>query len=187
MRRALLVAFSLLSLTGAACSGVDTTQEAATTTPTPDGDDGDGPGPGPGPSNTATPTPTPNPTSTPSGSTVMETEDNGTLDTANDLGGSGAKSFAGACADDLDDDGFKFTAAAGAFTASVTWNEANGDDVDLWLLDDAGVLVADDEIPPGDSPAQVTFQLPAAGTYYLGVICYGPNTNVPYTGSANVP
>ncbi len=179
MRRTLLASFCLLTAAIGAC-GVNTNQEGVAASPTPT-DSGT-----PVSTPTSTPTPTPTATSTPGG-TVMEQEDNGTPATANDLGGSGAKSYAGTCANDVDDDAFKFTAAAGAFTATVTWSDAAGDDVDLWLLDDIGILVADEEIPPNDSPASITFQIPAAGTYYLGVICYGPGTNVPYTGTANVP
>lgn len=173
-RRALALAFALVvaatALSAASCSNSGN--------------------PKPGP----TPTPTlpysPTPTVTPPAGAVVEAEPN---DVA--LGNpptplAASTQFFGVCADDSDFDYFRFTTtSAGTISADLTWTESPAnDDLDLLVEGTSFQLVRhDDDVPPGDSPAQLSFTSSAGLAYFVEIDCYNTSPNVAYLGTLTIP
>lgn len=111
-------------------------------------------------------------------------------DEANDVGDEVA--FSGSC-DDVDfEDYYVAFVNSGTLSVSIAWTEgpAPEADLDLYLYDvDFNELgIPDAEIPPGDTPAEVTAILPSAMMVYINVyypLLSGPV--IPYTGTITRP
>lgn len=132
---------------------------------------------------TATPSPTPTVTAVPGSVTESEPNDDTALATA--LPAGGTVSFDGVCTNLDDLDWFSFDGTPGPVSITVTWTEGDEPaDLDLVVIDTAGNFeLTDLTNPPGDSPAEVTGTLPAAGTYFVSVDCYNTTPNVFWQGT----
>lgn len=121
----------------------------------------------------------------------QEIEPNDQFAEAGDIGTD--LTFEGSC-QDADDpfDLYQATVGSGTFSVSVAWTEGVTavDDADLDLaLYDAGMLslgTGDALVPPGDSPAEQSFDLPP-GTVYIEVFCYLATEITPYVGTVTRP
>lgn len=115
------------------------------------------------------------------GAEFIETEPNDGFGTADDIGA--AATFGGACDQNDDTDVFSVDVAAGMTSVSVAWDDpADTHDIDLAIYDSAGAvsftpLDDDGNIPPDDSPAEVSATVTTAQTLFIEVFC----------GFANVP
>lgn len=159
------VTFALLAtaLVAAACTGSGD-------------DDDDG-------ATTATPSPTPTVTAVPG--SITEVEPNEDPATATALPSGVTVSFDGVCtgADDLD--WFAFDGPNGPVSLSIAWTEGDEPaDIDLVVIDSAGTFeLTDLTNPPGDSPAEVSGTITAAGTYFISIDCYNTTPNVFWQGT----
>lgn len=101
--------------------------------------------------------------------------------------GSGVHDIESFCRDDVDTRYFRVDSGPGVFRMNVLWDDVDGEDIDLYVEDpddDEGLFAADDEIPPGDSPAQVEVTVPVAMNLLATVECYDA---VEFTGRITVP
>ncbi len=117
---------------------------------------------------------------------VAESEPNDSEGAADVLGAAGTHSFQGSC-EPGGTDFWKATAGTGPISASVTWADAGGEDIDLYVYTaDFSLDLFDDTVPPNDSPAQVTGTVTTAGEVFLEVDCF-TNTATAYSGTITVP
>ena len=110
-------------------------------------------------------------------------------------GGGGAKRYdsgvhdiEGTCTESNDVQEFRIDSQAGTFQMSVSWDDSDGEDIDLYVEDpddEEGLFEGDSEIPPNDSPAEVTAVIPAPMNLVATVDCY--DWPVPYTAQMTVP
>ena len=95
-------------------------------------------------------------------------------------GGGGAKVYESgshtldkSCANE-ETDSYRIDSGVGTLAITATWDDSNGiDDLDLVLYDDDDVGVdGDSDIPPGDSPANISFTVADAARFQLDVECW---------------
>lgn len=102
--------------------------------------------------------------------------------------GSGVHDIDGTCTESNDIQEFRIDSEAGTFEMSVSWDDSDGEDIDLYVEDpddDEGLFEYDDDLPPNDSPAEVTAVIPAPMNLVATVDCY--DWPVPYSAQMTVP
>lgn len=107
--------------------------------------------------------------------------------------GSGSHSIEGVCEDDEDAPNFTIAPGSGTLTATVSWDESTGDDIDVVLIDydsdapgNSVTLDMDIDSPPGDSPAEVSGTVTEAMEILLLLGCPS-GTNIEFSGTVVVP
>ena len=104
--------------------------------------------------------------------------------------GSGTHDIDGSCDSEGDEpfDRVNRKAVAGLITASITWDEEGGaNDLDLYIanFDDEVVFAADENTPPDDSPASVSYTATEEDDADVIVSCFSGAAS--WEGTVTVP